>query len=818
MHCLRWTNILRLLALLVFCVTPAFGQAFLFNRSDFALGTNPGGVAVADFNHDGKLDVAVTDSSAQTVTILLGQSDGTFKEHATYSTGYEPGSVVTADFNKDGKLDIVVANWVGSSVSVYLGNGDGTFKAPITTDVPYYASLMAVADFNEDGKLDLAVTSNSVNSVYILLGKGDGSFESPVTYTTPSYTIGIVAEDFNRDGHIDLAIADTYGNDVYVMMGNGDGTFQPGTSFPAGEVPVELVAGDFNGDGFLDLVVADGPDCGCAYSSVLLGNGDGTFQAPNTTSIAGAGPIVVGDFNRDHKLDVAIDDGLVTIFLGNGDGTFKPGVDYGSDGSAGAFGTGDFNRDGLLDFVITNFNGNNATNLSTLLGNGDGTFGRVATYGTGQSPEGIVSADFNGDKRPDLATVNGLDNTVSILLGTATGKFAPALNYGVSGGQYGAIVAADFNGDGHPDIATLNYAAGTVSIILNQGRGTFGPYTDYPAGTNPDALAGGDFNNDGKVDLVVGFLGGGLSLLLGNGNGGFEAPVAFGSGLSPHSMAVADFNGDGILDLATVSGSLESSSVSILLGKGNASFAPPVNYPTGSGPVTVIAEDFNHDGKIDLAVLTSNGVSILLGNGDGTFQSYTSYPTTGYAYALIAADFFGQGALDLAVLGATSDYVYLLAGDGKGNFAPPAIYYAGIGPVSLVAGEFKTGSTDLAVTNAIYSTNTVTVLLNEPVAALFPTSLSFPQTAIGSKSESKVVQFSNPGTVSIAIASIRISGADAGDFAETNNCGKTLAVGKSCTVSVDFQPAAKGKRFAVLTFNDSALRAAQTISLEGTGQ
>jgi hypothetical protein len=818
MFCVRWVHILRFSALLIFCVSPSFGQSFLFNRSDIALGTQPGGLAVADLNHDGKLDLAVTDSFAQTVTILLGQSDGTFKEHASYATGYEPGSVVAGDFNKDGKLDLVVANWIGSSVSVYLGNGNGTFKTPITTNVPYYASEMAVADFNKDGKLDLAVTSNSTNSVYILLGKGDGSFELPVTYTTPSYPIGIVAEDFNRDGHIDLAMADTYGNDVYLMLGNGDGTFLPGTSFPAGEVPIELVAGDFNGDGFLDLAVSDGPDCGCAYMSVLLGNGDGTFQAPNTISIEGAGPIVAGDFNGDHKLDVAIDDGLVTIFLGNGDGTFKPSVDYGSDGSAGAFAAGDFNRDGLVDFVITNFNGNNATNISTLLGNGDGTFGRVATYSTGQAPQGIVSADFNGDGKPDLATVNAYDNTVSVLLGTGAGKFAQAVNYGVSGGQYGAIVAADFNGDGRPDLATLNYTAGTVSVVLNQGSGTFASHNDYSAGANPDALAAGDFNNDGKVDVVVG-LGGGLSLLLGDGKGAFAAPVTFGSGLSPHSIAVADFNGDGIPDLATVSGSLLSSSVSILLGKGDGSFAPPVNYQTGSGPAVVIAEDFNHDGKIDLAVLASAGVSILLGNGDGTFQSYTSYPSTGYGSALMAADFYGRGTFDLAVLGSGGSLVYLLAGDGAGHFALPATYYAGIGPVSFTGADFdKNGSVDLAVTNAIYSTSTVTVLLNDPVVALFPSSLNFPETSIGSKSNSKTVQFKNPGTSSVALHSIRISGADPADFAETNDCGKTLAAGKSCTVSVDFQPTEKGKRSAVLTFSNNALRGAQTISLAGTGR
>ena len=132
--CVTTIHSLALLVLLL-GVLPAFGQAFLFNRSDFALGTQPGGIAVADFNHDGRPDIAITDSFAQTVTILLGQSDGTFQEKASYATGYEPGTVVVGDFNKDGKLDIAVANWIGSSVSVYLAQGNGTFEAPITTNV-----------------------------------------------------------------------------------------------------------------------------------------------------------------------------------------------------------------------------------------------------------------------------------------------------------------------------------------------------------------------------------------------------------------------------------------------------------------------------------------------------------------------------------------------------------------------------------------------------------------------------------------------------------------------------------------------------------
>jgi hypothetical protein len=814
-------RILYAAVLFSLCVSTAFGQSFLFNRADLPFGSQPGGIAVADFNQDGKLDVAVTDSFAQTVTIFLGQSNGTFKQHASYATGYEPGSVVAGDFNNDGMVDIAVANWVGSSVSIYRGNGNGTFKAAITTDVPYYASALVAADFNKDGKLDLAITSNSVNSVYILLGQGDGHFESPVTYTTPSYTIGIIAEDFNRDGHIDLAIADTYGNDVYVMLGNGDGTFQAGTSFSAGTTPIQLVAGDFNGDGLVDLVVTDGPDCGCAFMSVLLGNGDGTFQPPLTTSIAGAGSIVAGDFNRDHKLDIAIDNGLVSVFLGNGDGTFKQDVDYGSDGSSERFVTGDFNRDGLIDFVVTNFNGNNSTHLSTLLGNGDGTFGKLASYSTGSGPSGIVGADFNGDGKIDLATVNGIDNTVSILLGQSGGKFAKAVNYAVSGAQYAAIVAADLNGDGKLDISTLNYSAGTVSILLNKGNGTFASHKDYPAGMNPAALAAGDFNGDGHADLVVGNQGFGLSLVLADGKGGFKAPIAFGSGLSPSSIAVADFNGDGNLDLATVSGSFSSSSVSILLGKGDGMFASPVNYPSGSGPVAVLARDFNQDGKTDLAVLASGSVFILLGNGDGTFQNSTGYPAIAYASAMFAIELYKPNTLDLVVTAANSfnGSINVLEGDGEGHFGSASTYYAGIGPVAIFGADFDgNGSKDLAVVNSIYSTSAVTVMMNEAVAALFPSSLTFPETTLSTESAKLTVLLSNPGTASIAVNSIKISGTAAGDFTETNNCRRNVAVGKSCTVVVYFEPTQKGRRSATLTFNDNALRGVQTVSLVGTGQ
>ncbi|MGH9774785.1 MAG: FG-GAP-like repeat-containing protein [Candidatus Acidiferrales bacterium] len=340
-----------------------------FATASFATGKGPRGVAAADFNGDKKPDLAVVNQTDNTVSILLGNGDGTFGAKTDFPTGKTPVAIATGDFNADGKIDLAIVNHADNTVSILLGNGDGTFGPKKDFPTGAGPSAIVTGDFNGDGKTDLAITNQTDNTVSILLGNGDGTFQPKKDFPTGTSPVAVAAADFNGDGHVDLAVANQSANTVSILLGKGDGTFGAKTDFPTGAGPDAVSATDLNGDGFIDLVVANGTD---NTISSLLGHGDGTF-ATQLTFATGNDPdaIIVGDFNIDGRPDV----------------------------------------------VTANFTDNT---ISILLGVGDGTFVPHFDIQAGTGPVALTTADFNGDSRPDVAIADQTADTVTVILNNST--------------------------------------------------------------------------------------------------------------------------------------------------------------------------------------------------------------------------------------------------------------------------------------------------------------------------------------------------------------------------------------------------------------
>jgi outer membrane protein assembly factor BamB len=724
-------------------------------------------VAVGDFNGDGKADFVVADSG---VSVWLGNGDGTFQAPVNSAVGASPVALATADFNEDGRLD-VAAVYASGGVAILLGNGDGTFQSAVNYAAGSSPSGAAVADFNGDGAADLAVAN--AGGVSVLLGNGDGTFQAAVNYAAGSGPAAVAAGDFIGNGKADLAVVNAADGTVSVLLGNGDGTFQAAVTYPVGTNPQAVALGDLNGDGRPDLVVANN----AANSvSVLLGNGDGTFQAA-VSYAAGANPqsVAVEDLNGDGKADVvaaSTGSGSVSVLLGNGDGTLQAVVAFGAGSGPVSLALADFNGNSWAGVVTTGGGGNTA---EVLLG---GQAATSVTLSSSQNPTTAgQSVTLTGSVTP-VAPFFGLP--AGTLTFSDNGTALPSGTVGLSGGA-AAYTTSSLAVGAHPiasaysgNAAFLAGTSGTLTETVNQAAQSiaFGSIPNQTYGSAPFPVAA-----TASSGLAVCYTAAGQCTVSGNtvtltgagsctitanqpGNATYAAappvsqsfaiapagtsttlsvmpspallgqPVTLTAQISPApgTGKVTFYDGVAVLGSVTVAGGSASLTTSQSTAAahtlrasygGSPSFTGSASTPTAltvtalpsstllpatpylaNGPGTWVAVgDFNGDGKADFVVADS-GVSVWLGNGDGTFQAPVNSAVGASPVALATADFNEDGLLDVAAVYASGG-VAILLGNGDGTFQSAVNYAAGSVPSGVAVADFNgDGAPDLAVANA----------------------------------------------------------------------------------------------------------------------
>jgi len=545
----------------------------------------------------------------------------------------------------------------------------------------------------------------------------------------------------------------------------------------------DVLSADVNGDGNPDAIVNLG-------SSILvaLGNGDGSLQPPTEYSLAagvrGQGGTTIGDFNNDGLPDVVLssfDPTAIQIMLDSTGGVLIPGspLSLSSDTAPNdSVATADFNGDGNLDLVFPA-----ADSVGVSLGNGDGTFQVPTYFPLPQNSYWVAVGDFNRDGIPDIAA--SIDNYggISILLGNGDGTFQPQVNYDTGIATF-FLSVADLNRDGYPDIIASDINTNSFFVLMNAGNGTLLPAVNYH---------------------------------------GPQGVVEFGG------TAVGDMNGDGKPDVVMQAASFcQNNCIEIFLGNGDGTLQPGSIYGTqqnlgGGGEGQISLADFNHDGKLDVGtpitdqfpflMVQSAGPEPTLVPGTLTFASQAvgsqSEPQTVTLYQP------GSTAITVNSIGVSGDFQYNAGCVGVLNPGNTSCSFS----VSFLptATGVRTGSITINSSGGIQNmplVGTATPAINVSVT---PPSINFGTEVLNSTSYTQLVYITNTGSQILDLNSITLTGANPGDFLMTNPCDSTLAVGASCTVSINFRPTARGVQTASVSVSDNAANSPQIVALSGTG-
>jgi hypothetical protein len=712
-----------------------------------------------------------------------------------------PGSkTFTLTVNGTGFAPTAVVNWNGSPRPTGVISSS-QMQATITSSDVAKASTAWVTVTNP------TPGGGTSNVVFFPITR---EYSNLATSGSQAFNCAVVGvADFNNDGKLDVACA---GSEIAVSLGNGNGTFQSPVSSPY-YVGSQIVAADFNGDGKVDIA-----GIGLPYSVVLLGNGDGTFtQSWSARTVGGNDYIAAADFNGDGKLDLYItgwDLGQqwFQIYLGNGDGTFSLAQQYSISYFAGSPAIGDFNSDGKLDLAIPEDSSTGGVDI--WLGNGDGSFSELGSVLTGSRY--AITADMNHDGKLDLLTDSGC-----ILLGNGNGTFGQPLCV-----QYGGIFAGvgDFNGDGIVD-AAQTYILGLtpfIDFLVGAGDGTFPASFTFSDGFGGAGGSVGDFNNDGKLDVIT--------------SSGFLLIQSTVS-LTPDSISFGDQNvGTSSQPQTAVLTNIASAALTIrkifITGSdpndfsqsdncgsslaAGASCTITITFRPKTAAVLSATLEVNYVGAGSPEIVTLSGIGIAAATVSLTPSSLT-YPTqlVGTTSPPQVATLTNTGGQTVTISNISVTGPFL-----ETNNCPSSL---GVGGSCQISVTFEpTGPGDvsgrLSVSdNAAGSPQSVQLSGTGTVITLSPIGVNFGNQPVDTTSAPANIMVTNSGTTRVAISQVTFTGADPGDFAETNNCGNGLAGGSSCTIRVTFTPTTTGQRSANLSVTDNGGGSPQTVPLVGTG-
>jgi hypothetical protein len=625
------------------------------------VGMFPIDLVAVHLDSDDAIDVIVANQDSNNLAVMKGISGGqttasspSFQDSVYFDTGQHPVQIATGDFNRDGKLDVVTVNrgdFIHGDLSLLLGNGNATFETAISLAAGDRPIDLEVGDLDRDGNLDLLVADDAQPRLVFLAGLGNGAFSPAIDIPLAQSSSEIDLVDLDQDLNLDVVTRNQ------ILLGKGDGTFEAPRNYANG-LALTMRHHDVNADGNVDLITLNPSS---QSVSILLGDGAGNLDLTHRY-LVGSFPeqVAIDDVDGDGALDLMISNfsaDHLSILYGRGDGSFLGAPIYGLLTAFDA-GLGHFDDDSHLDVALARLN----RDAAIFPGSGDGAFGSPV-FLPDQDGDHVVSGNFDADRYDDLAfslpSTFGTD--LEIRLGKGNLDFEPRspIELPENGSSAEFMLPTYVDSDQHLDLVVINLGATGVSVLLGDGNGGFDIEALLPTGPYPQTLAVGQIDGNATLDLAVvsqgtlGSLNGDVRIFLGNGSGGFVALPPILTGTTPNAVAIADLDLDGFQDLVV---NLESPQftwrIQVLYGRGDGTFESPVDtFPPASADILagLVAVDLTGNGIPELISSTGGGeISILVANQGRTFFDPIEIDS-GQAGAPATADIDGDGWLDLVL-------------------------------------------------------------------------------------------------------------------------------------------------------------------------